>query len=184
MTTENKPESPIVARLEALRTSLDLTHEQSAAFIGVSPHTLRKYLYGERGPATVISRLLDVLDLVRTLAPALHGALVQDVKSLEKVNPKNQTKISKNFSPRAHTANLVDGPDSEKSHAQVLANLVDTLEPDPVPVHSEPADPDDVLVWPDDSWCYRSELHEMSFKGDDYRTLFADTPEWSAFPTD
>jgi transcriptional regulator with XRE-family HTH domain len=182
MTTESKPLSPIVARLETLRTSLDLTHDQTAAFIGVSPHTLRKYLYGEREPATVVSRLLDVLDLVQTLAPALHSAMVQDVRDAGKAIPKNQTQLLQKFSPRVHTANLVDGPDSDETHMRVHANLVDSLESAAVPVQPAPADPDDVLVWPDETWCYRRDSHNFTWLTNDYRVLSADTPEWAAWP--
>lgn len=40
---------------------------------------------------------------------------------------------------------------------------------------------DDVLVWPDGTWCYRHELHEMSHMSDDYLTLLEDSPEWESF---
>ncbi len=26
----------------------------------------------------------------------------------------------------------------------------------------------DIIVWPDGSWCYPEELHEMQHRGDDY----------------
>lgn len=31
--------------------------------------------------------------------------------------------------------------------------------------------PDDVILWPDDSWCYRHELAEFNHKSDDYEVL-------------
>ena len=39
---------------------------------------------------------------------------------------------------------------------------------------------EDVMVWPDGSWCCRYELPEMGFKGDDYVVLRACTAEWVA----
>lgn len=33
-------------------------------------------------------------------------------------------------------------------------------------------DPEDVIKWPDDTWCYRSELPEFSHKSDDYEVLY------------
>lgn len=37
---------------------------------------------------------------------------------------------------------------------------------------------DDVFLWPDDSWCYRHELSEYSFKSDDYEVVYSLTPKW------
>lgn len=37
---------------------------------------------------------------------------------------------------------------------------------------------DDVFLWPDDSWCYRYELSEYSFKSDDYEVVYSLTPKW------
>lgn len=35
----------------------------------------------------------------------------------------------------------------------------------------QPISQDDILLWPDGSWCYRSELSEHSHKSDDYETF-------------
>lgn len=32
-------------------------------------------------------------------------------------------------------------------------------------------DMEDILLWPDNTWCYRYELHEMNHMSDDYLTL-------------
>ena len=33
-------------------------------------------------------------------------------------------------------------------------------------------DPDDIIMWPDNSWCYREELEEFGRnKSDDYRVI-------------
>lgn len=40
---------------------------------------------------------------------------------------------------------------------------------------------EDVMVWPDGSWCCRYELPEMGHKSDDYVTLRHGSPEWEAF---
>jgi DNA-binding transcriptional regulator YiaG len=70
---------PIQSRLVTLRASLDLSHEQTSTMLGVSPHTLRKWIDGERAPGGLLVRLLDVLDLVHAMAPQLHSAMVRDV---------------------------------------------------------------------------------------------------------
>lgn len=38
-------------------------------------------------------------------------------------------------------------------------------------------DPEDVIKWPDDTWCYRSELPEFGHKSDDYEVLYWGTDE-------
>ena len=41
---------------------------------------------------------------------------------------------------------------------------------------------DDIIVWPDDSWCYRHELEEFgTHKSDDYRVIKDDSAEWHDF---
>lgn len=39
--------------------------------------------------------------------------------------------------------------------------------------------PDDVIRWPDDSWCYRHELAEFNHKSDDYEVLAVGTPAYA-----
>jgi hypothetical protein len=39
----------------------------------------------------------------------------------------------------------------------------------------------DILVWPDGSWCFRDELIEMAHRGDDYSVIPLDSPEWEKF---
>lgn len=41
--------------------------------------------------------------------------------------------------------------------------------------------PDDVILWPDETWCYRSELEEMSHMSDDYLVLRVDSPKYREF---
>lgn len=38
--------------------------------------------------------------------------------------------------------------------------------------------PDDIIVWPDDVWCFRDELYDFSHKSDDYMVIIAGTDEW------
>lgn len=40
---------------------------------------------------------------------------------------------------------------------------------------------DDILLWPDETWCYRYELPEMGFKSDDYETLRVGTKRYDEF---
>lgn len=37
---------------------------------------------------------------------------------------------------------------------------------------------DDVLIWPDGCWCFRSELSEFGYRGDDFRVVPVGTSEW------
>ena len=48
---------------------------------------------------------------------------------------------------------------------------------EPSPVSSG----NDLLVWPDKTFCLRSELKEYAHQGDDYAVLRADSPEWVKF---
>lgn len=41
-------------------------------------------------------------------------------------------------------------------------------------------DPEDVIRWPDGTWCYRHELAEFSHMSDDYEVLAAGTPRYEA----
>lgn len=43
---------------------------------------------------------------------------------------------------------------------------------------------DDILRWPDGSWCYRYELPEMAHKSDDYEVLSAGSAAWNRFHID
>ena len=43
------------------------------------------------------------------------------------------------------------------------------------------ADPDDIIQWPDDTWCYRNELSYCGYKSDDYEVLYFDTAAWHKF---
>lgn len=36
----------------------------------------------------------------------------------------------------------------------------------------------DILMWPDDVWCFRDGLWEFKHKSDDYRIIPADSDEW------
>jgi hypothetical protein len=39
--------------------------------------------------------------------------------------------------------------------------------------------PDDIILWPDDFHCFRSELSEFNDKSDDYRVVYFGTAEWN-----
>ena len=40
---------------------------------------------------------------------------------------------------------------------------------------------EDLILWPDDTWCYRYELYEMNHMGDDYEVLSYDSDEYNKF---
>lgn len=39
-------------------------------------------------------------------------------------------------------------------------------------------DLEDLIVWPDDTWCYRYELYDFKHKSDDYKVLYFETDEY------
>lgn len=41
----------------------------------------------------------------------------------------------------------------------------------PAPAIMFPHTPDDIIIWPDDEWCYAKDLHEMSHRSDDYTRM-------------
>lgn len=45
----------------------------------------------------------------------------------------------------------------------------------------QPLSPDDIVVWPDDSWCFRSELEEYTWKSDDYRWILISDSKYDSF---
>lgn len=42
-------------------------------------------------------------------------------------------------------------------------------------------DPSDLILWPDGTWCFKSELHEYSHMSDDYVVYPLMSDEWAAF---
>ena len=46
---------------------------------------------------------------------------------------------------------------------------------------TQKTEPEDVIKWPDGTWCYRYELPEFSHKTDDYEVLSFDASEWHKF---
>lgn len=89
-TTKPATVAPFAARLRDTLHRLNLTETQGADYLGVPVHTLRKWSAGTRTPSAVAVRLLDVLDLLETLAPALHAGLLPTpaVKRKRAVSPK------------------------------------------------------------------------------------------------
>lgn len=43
------------------------------------------------------------------------------------------------------------------------------------------AKPDDVILWPDGTWCFHENRPEYSQMSDDYKTLYEGSAEWIAF---
>jgi hypothetical protein len=77
MTDKKPPQNPdFVAALSALTTRHQLTETQAAGLLGVPVFTLRKWQAGTRAPSAAAVRLVEVLDLVGALAPALLGGLI------------------------------------------------------------------------------------------------------------
>ena len=76
MTTQTPQKTPFSDRLRATLDRLNLNEQQGADYLGVPVYTLRKWTTGTRTPSAVAVKLLDVLDLLETLAPALHAGLL------------------------------------------------------------------------------------------------------------
>lgn len=76
--TDKKPaQNPDFApALAALVTRHQLTEAQAAGLLGVPVFTLRKWQAGTRAPSAAAVRLVEVLDMLNALAPALLGALI------------------------------------------------------------------------------------------------------------
>ena len=77
MTDKKAPQNPdFVAALAALTTRHQLTEHQAAGLLGVPVFTLRKWCAGTRAPSAAAVRLVEVLDMVGALAPALLSGLI------------------------------------------------------------------------------------------------------------
>ena len=42
-------------------------------------------------------------------------------------------------------------------------------------------DVEDIILWPDGTWCYRHELTEYGYMSDDYIVIEYGTARWSSF---
>jgi hypothetical protein len=92
MTTTKTPQNPVfIAALGALMTRHQLTEAQGAALLGVPVFTLRKWRTGVRAPSAAAVRLVEVLDMLAALAPALLDALIPAAKPVTAA-PKKQKK--------------------------------------------------------------------------------------------
>jgi hypothetical protein len=40
-------------------------------------------------------------------------------------------------------------------------------------------EPDDIAEWPDGTWCFHEQLHEMTHMSDDYETIRQGTARWN-----
>lgn len=78
--TDKKPaQNPDFApALAALITRHQLTEPQTAGLLGVPVFTLRKWCAGARAPSAAAVRLVEVLDMLGALAPALLTALIPE----------------------------------------------------------------------------------------------------------
>ena len=85
MPTKKPPQNAqFAARVRAIGERFALSDTQTADYLGVPMPTIRKWLAGERAPSAATIRLLDVLDLISTLAPAIHAHLIPEVKTKTK----------------------------------------------------------------------------------------------------
>lgn len=91
MTTTKTPQNPVfIAALGALMTRHQLTEAQGAALLGVPVFTLRKWRTGTRAPSAAAVRLVEVLDMLAALAPALlEGMIPAPVTAAPKKQKKN-----------------------------------------------------------------------------------------------
>jgi len=91
MTDKKAPQNPeFVAALAALTTRHQLTEHQTAGLLGVPVFTLRKWRTGTRAPSAAAVRLVEVLDMVGALAPALLAGLIPDAPPPRTRKPSGQ----------------------------------------------------------------------------------------------
>lgn len=45
-------------------------------------------------------------------------------------------------------------------------------------VRLAPSSLEDIMLWPDESWCYRCEMGGMGFMGDDYEVIRVGEQRW------
>jgi len=82
--TDKKPsKNPLFVDL---RARLNFDESQAAAYLGVPVPTFRKWISGERQPNASVFRLIEVLGIIETLAPAIHDSLLP-VKSDKAIAP-------------------------------------------------------------------------------------------------
>lgn len=79
MNDKKAPQNPYFApALAALIQRHQLTEARAAGLLGVPVPTLRKWTTGQRVPSAAAVRLVDVLDMVGALAPALLSGLIPE----------------------------------------------------------------------------------------------------------
>jgi len=77
MTTDT---NPTIERLRGVMLRHGMTQHRLAAYLGVPQSTVSNWLTGAREPAASVLRLLDVLNTIEALAPAIHAAMVPPVE--------------------------------------------------------------------------------------------------------
>ena len=70
-----------------LRARLGLSVAQMADYLGVSTHAVIKYQNGTRAPGGALLRLIEVLQAVELMAPAIHAHLLPSVAPDSPVKP-------------------------------------------------------------------------------------------------
>ena len=60
-------------QLEQMLARLNLSEEQGAEYLGVSVHTFKKWLTGQRKPNASAIRLVEVLQTIEILTPNLNN---------------------------------------------------------------------------------------------------------------
>jgi DNA-binding transcriptional regulator YiaG len=90
--TDKKPaQNPDFApALAALIERHQLTETRAAGLLGVPVFTLRKWRTGTRAPSAAAVRLVEVLDMVGALAPALLAGLIPDAPPPRTRKPSGQ----------------------------------------------------------------------------------------------
>jgi len=94
--TDKKPaQNPdFMPALAALIERHQLTEQQAAGLLGVPVFTLRKWTTGQRAPSAAAVRLVEVLDMVGALAPALLAGLIPAPVAVKRGRPSPAVKAS------------------------------------------------------------------------------------------
>jgi len=73
MTTLQAPKTLDVDRLKDMRSRLALSVTQCADMLNVSTHAVLKWENGSRTVSPATMRLIDILEMLEVMAPAMHA---------------------------------------------------------------------------------------------------------------
>lgn len=67
---------PTIKKIKAIALKYNMDQTQMALYLGVPKPTLVQWFQGNRKPSSSVARLIEVMGILETLAPAIHAALL------------------------------------------------------------------------------------------------------------